>query len=98
MVTVLYRMEQEPEITQESTFTDLEAGRYYEKAVHWAAANGIVQGRSDAIFDPNGFVTRQDLVTILFRYAGFKGYDVTARTDLSGYTDQASCPATPPTP
>lgn len=87
MVTVLYRMEQEPEVTTASSFTDLKPGSYYEDAVNWAAANGIVTGRDSKTFDPNGSVTRQDLVVILFRYAGWKGYDVSARASLESYAD-----------
>ena len=63
------------------------AGQWYTEAVAWAAANSIVNGVSDTTFAPNDPVTREQMAAILYRYAQYKGYDVTASGDLSGYTD-----------
>ena len=84
LVTILYRLEGEPEVSGTSGFTDVEAGTWYTDAVAWAAANGIV---SETEFAPGKDITREQLATILFRYAEAKGYDVSARADLSAYTD-----------
>ncbi|WP_454940853.1 S-layer homology domain-containing protein [Evtepia sp.] len=87
LVTILYRLEGEPDVTGESGFTDVEADTWYTDAVAWAAANGIVNGVSETKFAPGNNITREQLATILFRYAESKGYDVSARADLSGFPD-----------
>ena len=87
LVTILYRLEGEPEVSGTSGFTDVEAGTWYTDAVAWAAANGIVNGVSETEFAPGKNITREQLATILFRYAEAKGYDVSARADLSAYPD-----------
>ena len=87
LVTILYRLEGEPDVTGESGFTDVEADTWYTDAVAWAAANGIVNGVSKTKFAPGNNITREQLATILFRYAESKGYDVSARADLSGFPD-----------
>ena len=86
-VTLLYRMSGSPAVTGSNPFTDVEAGRYFTKAVIWAAENGIVKGVSADTFQPDGAVTREQLATFLYRYAAFRSYDVSARADLSRYTD-----------
>ena len=88
LVTVLYRMEGEP--TAEGlthSFTDVSANRYYTDAVAWAASQGLIQGMTETRFAPEAAVTREQMVTILYRYAGMKGVDLTARGDLSGFPD-----------
>ena len=87
LVTILYRLEGEPEVSGTSGFTDVEADTWYTDAVVWAAENGIVNGVSETEFAPGKDITREQLATILFRYAEAKGYDVSARADLSAYTD-----------
>ena len=87
LVTILYRLEGEPEVSGTSGFTDVEAGTWYADAVAWAAENGIVNGVNDTEFAPGDDLTRQQLVTILYRYAESKGYDVSASADLSSYPD-----------
>ena len=87
LVTILYRLEGEPEVSGTSGFTDVEAGTWYTDAVAWAAANGIVNGTTDTTFAPGEDITREQLVTVLYRYAESKGYDVSASADLSGYPD-----------
>ena len=87
LVTILYRLEGEPAVTGESGFTDVESGTWYTDAVTWAAEEGIVNGVSETQFAPGNNITREQLATILFRYAQAKGYDVSARTDLSDFPD-----------
>ena len=92
IVTILHRLENEPSASA-SSFTDVVAGSYYENAVNWAAANGIVNGVSETSFAPNTAITREQMAAILYRYAQFKGYDVTASNDLSSYTDASQISA-----
>ena len=87
LVTILYRLAGEPEVSGTSGFTDVEADTWYTDAVVWAAENGIVNGTTDTTFAPGEDITREQLVTILYRYAESKGYDVSASADLSGYPD-----------
>ena len=92
IVSVLYRLEGSPE-AGDSTFTDVKAGAYYAKAVAWAAENGIVGGYGDGTFGPNDEITREQLAAILYRYAQFKGYDVSKKADLTAYSDYAQVSA-----
>ena len=89
VVTILWRLEGQPETDATLSFTDVESGVWYTEAVHWAAAEGIVKGYSDTVFAPNDTVTREQLATILYRYAEYKEYDVSARGDLTTFTDGA---------
>ena len=86
LVTILYRLEGEPDVTGEAGFSDV-GDTWYTDAVIWAAANDIVNGIGDNQFGPENTLTREQLVTMLYRYAQNKGYDVTASADLSGYPD-----------
>ena len=90
IVTILYRLENEPAVSGGSAFTDVESGAWYANAVTWAAANDIVNGTSATTFAPNSPITREQMAAILYRYAAYKGYDVSQKADLSGYTDAAS--------
>lgn len=93
IVTILYRLEGEP-AAGVSMFADVKAGAWYADAVSWAAAHGIVNGRSTTEFAPGDPITRQELASILYRYAGsYKGYDVTARAELSSYPDAGTISA-----
>ena len=89
LVTVLYRAEGEPEITNDNSFVDVENGSYYEKAVAWAKTNGIVNGTSATTFDPNVSITREQIAAIIHRYADFKGHDVQVgeNTNILSYDD-----------
>ena len=88
LVSVLYRMEGSPALGGEKNpFGDVPAGKYYTDAVIWAASNDIVTGTSTTAFSPDNNITREQMATILYRYAEKKGYDVTARADLSAYPD-----------
>lgn len=86
IVTILHRMEGIPTIAGE-TFTDVADGQYYSNAVAWASANGIVSGYGNGKFGPNDPITREQMAAILYRYAQYKGYDVSQSADLSKYTD-----------
>ena len=87
LVTILYRLAGEPEPGGDSGFSDVAAGTWYTDAVVWAAENGIVNGTTDTTFAPGEDITREQLVTVLYRYAESKGYDVSASADISGYPD-----------
>lgn len=98
IVTILYRLEGSPAVTGGASFADVAAGQWYSDGVAWASANGIVTGYSNGSFGPDDTITREQMAAILYRYACYKGYDLSARTDLSGYTDasQVSAYATAP--
>lgn len=87
LVTVLYRLEGEPVGTGSSSFSDVRSGSYYEKAVAWAAANGIVTGTGSTSFSPDAKVTREQLAAILYRYAQYKKLDTDAGAKLDSFSD-----------
>lgn len=87
LVTVLYRLEGEPVGTGSSSFSDVSSGSYYEKAVAWAAANGIVTGTGSTSFSPDAKVTREQLAAILYRYAQYKKLDTDAGAKLDSFSD-----------
>ena len=87
LVTVLHRLENTPAPREAYGFEDLTAGSWYEAAVNWAAQNGIVEGHSETVFAPYDNLTREQMVTILFRYQRFKGQNTSASGDLSGFAD-----------
>ena len=94
IVTVLYRLENEPSAAATS-FTDVVSGQYYTDAVAWANANGIVTGYGNGKFGPNDVVTREQLAAILYRYAQYKKYDVSVGedTNILSYADAQSVSA-----
>ncbi len=88
-VTVLYRMSGETTgVAEEATdaFSDVSASQWYAEAVDWASDNGIVKG-SNGKFNPNTNITRQDIATMMYRYAQYKQADTTQSADLGKYTD-----------
>ena len=89
LVTILYRMENEPRCFGSAAFSDVKPGAYYEKAVIWASQNGIVSGYTDGTFRPDAPVTREQLASILYRYTLYRGQDVSAgeTTSFTGYGD-----------
>ena len=87
LVTILYRLAGEPDVSGDVAFTDVADGLWYTDAVLWAAQKGIVNGISETEFAPSGDLTREQLATILYRYAESMGYDVSASADLSGFPD-----------
>ena len=88
LATILYRLEGSPAVAAAS-FTDVAAGKYYTDAVAWASANGIVTGYGDGTFLPNKAISRQEMAAMLYRYAQYKGYDVSVGedTNILSYTD-----------
>ena len=85
LATILYRLAGQPDVSGDLPFTDVAAGTWYTDAVLWAAQNGIVNGLGENTFAPMNTLTREQLVTMLYRYAEAKGYDVSASAALSGY-------------
>ena len=83
-------MSPELEGTGTIRFSDVEDDAWYAKGVYWAAEKGIVNGDGEGNFMPNDPVTREQMAAIFHRYAGYKGYDVTAQGDLSAFTDADS--------
>ena len=87
MVTMLYRMAGSPEVKSENPFTDVKDGKWYTDAILWAAESGITDGVTKTLFAPEEFVTREQMVTFLYRYAKLNGKDVSAAADLSEFAD-----------
>ena len=89
LVTILYRMENEPRCFGSAAFSDVKPSAYYEKAVVWASQNNIVSGYTDGTFRPDAPVTREQLASILYRYTLYRGQDVSAAGTISftGYGD-----------
>ena len=87
LVTVLYRLEGQPVVTGGSTFMDVKPDQWYTDAVIWAARNGIVEGYGNNLFGTNDNVTREQIAAILYRYAAYKGYDVSGANKLTHYSD-----------
>ncbi|MCL2153092.1 MAG: S-layer homology domain-containing protein [Oscillospiraceae bacterium] len=87
LVTVLYRLEGSPEVSGDISFSDVYSGQWYSNAILWASQNDIVKGYSSDTFGLDDPVTREQAVSILYRYAEAKGLDVSASVDLSEYSD-----------
>lgn len=90
IAAILYRLEGSPAVTGSQPFSDVSDTMYCADAVRWAEANGIANGYSDGRFGPGEPITREQLAAILYRYAVYKGYDVTEKADLSGFADAAA--------
>ncbi|NLV16520.1 MAG: hypothetical protein GXY50_04825 [Syntrophomonadaceae bacterium] len=86
IVVILHRLEGAPTAGTHG-FSDVAAGKYYANAVAWASENKIVSGYDDGSFGPENSITREQMAAILMNYAGFKGYDITAKADLSKFAD-----------
>ena len=89
LVTILYRMEGSPQGSGWGPFTDVDPDQYYAQPIAWAAWNGIVNGISETTFGPDTPVTRQQMAAILYRYAAWKGWDVSQQGNLFQFTDWA---------
>jgi len=89
LVTVLYRLEGEPEANRSIPFSDIDMGAYYGNAVSWAKESGIVMGISETEFAPNDNITREQIAAIMYRYAQYKGYNVSVEenTNILSYND-----------
>ncbi|MTR30842.1 hypothetical protein GMD62_00590 [Pseudoflavonifractor sp. BIOML-A14] len=88
IVTILWRLEKEPESGADMAFGDVKAGSYYFDAIRWAVEHQIVKGFTATTFGPDNTITRQELAAILYRYAQYKGMDVSASDDLVAFTDR----------
>ena len=91
MATILWRMEGSPAPTAEARFTDVRSGQWYSEAVAWTAQSGVYTGYADRSFRPNDSITREQLAAILYRYAKYKGVDVSVGedTNILSYADAA---------
>lgn len=93
LVQMLYNMESRPACDAENAFMDVPVGQWYTDAVIWANDEKIVSGMGEGLFAPNMEITREQMVAMLYNYAKYKGYDVTASADLSAFADTASVSA-----
>lgn len=89
LVTVLWRMEQQPVVNYLMTFADVDTEAYYSEAVRWAASEGIVLGYSESEFAPEKQISREEIAAIMNRYADYKGADTGVSGDLTRFADQA---------
>ena len=87
IVTILYRLEGEPEAAEASSFKDVKADAYYANAVAWGTKNGIVTGYDAETFGPDNNITREQLAAILYRYSEYKNHIMVAGVDVSMYSD-----------
>ena len=87
IVTILWRLDGEP-IVEGKEFEDVSKDAYYYNAVAWASNNQIVSGYSETVFGPNDTATREQLATIMYRYASYKEYDVSKEAELDKYVDK----------
>lgn len=90
IVSVLYRLEGSPTLSDGNLgypYEDVHGDDWYAMPVYWARENGIVSGYSDTQFGPNDPITREQMAAILHNYSAYKGQDVSARADLSKYSD-----------
>ena len=87
MATILWRMEGSPVPKGKNSFTDVEAGKWYADAVTWTAENGIFAGYGKDKFGPDDPITREQLAAIFYRYADYKGYDLTVKGNLDKFKD-----------
>ena len=87
VVRVLYNMEGAPETEGANPFTDVLDGKWYTKAVIWAAENDVVAGKGNGTFAPNELVTREQFANMMRNYAKFKGQDTSATVTLEEFSD-----------
>ena len=87
LVTILWRMEGEPVVTGVRNFPDVSTKAYYSKAIRWATKNKVVNGYQNGNFGPNDNITREQLATILWNYAKYKGKYIGGAVVTSKYTD-----------
>ena len=85
-VQILYNLENQPEATASAGYTDT-AGHWAINAINWAAENGIVSGVGNNRFDPNSPVSREQFAVMMYNYARYKGYDLSAQADLTTFPD-----------
>ena len=94
LVTILWRMEEQPVVNYAMTFEDVAAEAYYAEAIRWAAANEVVTGHSSSVFGPDEAITREQLAAILYRYAQYQGMEaITLEENLGSFADSGSISA-----
>ena len=92
-VQILYNLEGQPDLSDENLgypYKDVDAQAWYGNAVYWARITGVATGYGDGTFQPGGSITRQEFAQMLYNYAKYKGYDLTAEGDLSQFPDSGS--------
>lgn len=89
-VAVAWRLEHMPAPENEASFTDVEKGTWYTDAVTWAYENGVASGFGDGTFGPNESITREQLAVFLYKYAQYKGYDLTITGNIDSFSDKDS--------
>ncbi len=89
IATLLWRMERKPAAAGSCPFEDVSPASYYEQAIAWAAEKKIVEGYGNRRFGPEDTITREQMAAILYRYAGYKGYDVSKNESLHGFSDSS---------
>ena len=87
LITVLYRIAGEPEVTAACPFRDVKPGSYYEQPIIWASASGVVNGVSETEYAPDQSATREQIVTILHRFARYSGFAVDSSAELTAFRD-----------
>lgn len=92
VAAILYRMAGSPAVTYSGKFKDVPNGKWFSNAIEWCAQNGLAMGKGAGIFDPNGFVTRQELAAFTCRMADYCGIDVSGRANLNGFADAGTVP------
>ena len=90
LATILWRLAGEPAVDYVMPFADVPAGEWYTEAIRWAASTGIVNGTTPITFRPMQAVTREQMAAMVHRYADYMGYDTTASSDMTGFTDAES--------
>lgn len=90
VIVILYRMDGSPDVNGACTFTDVLANSWYDDAVIWGSQNKIVNGLTADTFGPDAPVTREQLVTFLYRYANYKGYDTSSKESIAYFPDSAN--------
>lgn len=89
VITVLWRLEGSPKVDYDIHFRDVAAGQWFTEVIRWAVQENIMEGYGGGTFGPNDPIKWQELAAILFRYAAYKGYDVSAKGDPASFTDAA---------
>lgn len=93
IASVLWRMEQMPDFSASTIFQDVLQGQWYYNGIAWAQNHDIVKGYGNGKYGPNDDITREQLASILYRYAQFKGYDVSQAARLDGFSDGSTVSA-----
>ena len=92
-VQILYNLEGQPDLSNENLgypYEDVNAEEWYGNAVYWARITGVATGYGDGTFQPGDNITRQEFAQMLYNYAKYKGYDLSAEGDLSQFPDSGS--------